>query len=191
MRKLGLLLGIQWREIIRFQSLESDRRWLQRILIILLLCLGLFYLGGYSYLMATILVPLKLTMMLPGAILAALSFLFLIMNMFKADAILIHPKDDAILCPLPLSRSRQFWLRAYWSSIYLKLITSLAVMGICLTGIALVDPLPIATTLTILVSTPLIPLLPFTLGLALGMLMQWVSGYFQHTHFINCVSCSL
>ena len=97
MRNLGLLLGIQWREIIRFQSLESDRRWLQRILIILLLCVGLFYLGGYSYLMATILVPLKLTMMLPGAILAALSFLFLIMNMFKADAILIHPKDDAIL----------------------------------------------------------------------------------------------
>lgn len=184
MRNLGLLLGIQWREIIRFQSLESDRRWLQRILIILLLCLGLFYLGGYSYLMATILVPLKLTMMLPGAILAVLSFLFLIMNMFKADAILIHPKDDAILCPLPLSRS--VILASRLLVLYLfELITSLAVMGICLTGIALVDPLPITTTLTILVSTPLIPLLPFTLGLALGMLMQWVSGYFQHTHLIK------
>ena len=106
MRKLGLLLGIQWREIIRFQSLESDRRWLQRILIILLLCLGLFYLGGYSYLMATILVPLKLTMMLPGAILAALSFLFLQRMMPSSVPYLFHAPS--------------FWLRAYWSSIYLN-----------------------------------------------------------------------
>lgn len=186
MRKLSLLLGIQWREIIRFQSLESDHPWLQKGLMILLGIVGITYLGGYCYLMATILSPLNLTLMLPGALLAMLSVLFIFMNTLKADSALIHPKDESILSPLPISHSTILLSRLIVLYLF-ELATSLATMIICLIAIALVDPLSMQVTISILLSVPLIPLLPFTFGLALGILLQMISEAFRYTRLMKII----
>lgn len=184
MRKLSLLLGIQWREIIRFQSLESDHPWLQKGLIVILGVVGIIYLGGYCYLMTTILAPLNLTLMIPSALLAMLSFLFIFMNMLKADNALIHPKDESILNPLPIPHTTILLSRLIVLYLF-ELATSLAAMVICLCAISLVDPLAIHEILTILLSIPLIPLLPFSLGLGLGILLQMISGHFRYARLMK------